>query len=142
MGDESSRRAAVALMAILALLAAGWVYGAVTDWESIATRPTRLAYIICDFGLVIPAGYAAAIGVLRGTRWAPGLFAFALGALAFDIAHGVVYLRWDNYFGVPWAATLLLLVATLGFAWYGLRAVTLSSSGDPEFPSRGTGHHA
>lgn len=140
MGDTSARRAAWGLMIILALLAAGWVYGALTNWESIASRPTRLAYVICDFGLVIPVGYAASVGVLRGTSWAPRLFAFAVGALVFDVAHGVVYLRWDNYFGVPWAATLPVLVAALGFAWYALLAVEPSmSSGRPSSSSKETG---
>lgn len=119
----AARRSALILMVVLALLAVGWIYGALTDWAAISSRPVRLAYVICDFGLVLPAGFAAALGLRAGRPWAVPLFAFTLGALAFDVAHGVFYLIWDNYFGIPWAVAAGLLLVTLAFAAYGLVAV-------------------
>jgi hypothetical protein len=114
---------AILLLVILGLLALGWVYGAATNWEAISSRPVRLAYIIADFGLVIPIGVAAAIGLLRGARWGGPLFALALGLLLFDIAHGVLYLIWDNYFGIPIPAGFGLLAVTLVYTWYGIRSL-------------------
>ena len=71
-GSPSSKLnvAVYALFAILALLALGWAYGAIANWGEIASRPVRLAYLIADFALVIPAGIVS--GLLRDFRPNPG----------------------------------------------------------------------
>jgi len=120
---------AILLLVILGLLALGWVYGAVANWDEIASRPVRLAYVIADFGLVIPIGVAAAAGLLRRARWSGPLFALALGLLLFDIAHGVLYLIWDNYFGIPLPAGFGLLGLTLLYTWYGMRSLLRKDGG-------------
>ena len=111
--DKQLRIVVYVLYGFLALLALGWAWGAATNWEEIASRPVRLAYVICDFALVIPLGVAAGWGLLQRKAWAFFLFPLALGALLFDVAHGVFYLIWDNYFGVPWIVAFALLL-TLG----------------------------
>jgi hypothetical protein len=111
------------LFAVLILLALGWVWGVVSNWEEIASRPVRLAYIICDFLFVIPVGVTAGIGLKRGKTWATTLFALALGALLFDVAHGVLYLIWDNYFGIPLWAAFALLILTVVYTVFAMRAV-------------------
>jgi|FLYN01.1.fsa_nt_gi hypothetical protein len=111
------------LFVLLALLALGWIGGVIFNWQAIASRPVRLAYIICDFLLVIPVGLAAGIGLKRGKPWADSLFTFALGALLFDIAHGIFYLIWDNYFGVPWLIALILLLVVVGYTVFAIRAL-------------------
>jgi hypothetical protein len=111
------------LYAFLALLALGWVWGAATNWDEIASRPVRLAYIICDFAIVLPAGIAAAVGLQKDRPWAYTLFPFVLGALLFDTAHGVFYLLWDNYFGVSQVIPFGLLVALAIYTYAALRAV-------------------
>src|SRR5687768_12532860 len=103
------------LFAVLILLALGWVWGVFANWDEIASRPVRLAYIICDFLFVIPVGVAAGIGLKRGKPWAIPLFPLALGALLFDIAHGVFYLIWDNYFGIPLWLAFVLLAAVVAY---------------------------
>jgi hypothetical protein len=115
------------LFVLLILLALGWVGGAIFNWNEIVTRPVRLAYIICDFLLVIPLGVAAGIGLKRGLVWGRMLFPFALGALLFDIAHGIFYLIWDNYFGVPWIAAFVLLLVVIAYCVFALRALMQSS---------------
>lgn len=122
------RRPAILLLVILALLALGWAYGVLTDWQAIADRPVRLAYLIADFGLVIPLGVIGAVGVLRRRAWSAPLFAVALGALLFDIAHGVFYLIWDNFFGIPWAVAFGLLLLTLAYVALGVRALIRSAA--------------
>lgn len=111
------------LFVILVLLALGWVWGAVSNWGEIESRPVRLAYIICDFLIVIPLGVAAGLGLKRGHAWATPLFPLALGALLFDIAHGVFYLIWDNYFGIPLWLGFVLLAATVGYIAFAVRAL-------------------
>src|SRR5688500_6125394 len=99
------------LFVVLILLALGWVWGAIANWDEIASRPVRLAYIICDFLFVIPVGVIAGVGLKRWNPWARTLLALALGALLFDVARGVLYLIWDNYFGIPlWLASVLLAI--------------------------------
>lgn len=110
------------LLGLLVLLAAGWVYGLLRNPAEITSRPVRLAYLACDAGLVIPAGVAAALGLLSGKGWAPTLFALALGLLLFDTAHGVVYLVWDNYFHIPLALSAGILAAVLAFVVLGAPA--------------------
>ncbi len=111
------------LFVLLVLLALGWIGGVIFNWEAIASRPVRLAYIICDFLIVIPVGIAAGIGLKRGQPWANSLFALALGALLFDIAHGIIYLLWDNYFGVPWIVALLILLVVVAYTVFSIRAL-------------------
>lgn len=113
---DPMRWPAIVLLAILALLAVGWAFGAATRWEEIEDRPVRLAYLIADFGIVIPLGVAAGVGALRRRAWAYPLFAVAVGALLFDIAHGVLYLIWDNYFDIPLVAGFGILVLALAYA--------------------------
>jgi hypothetical protein len=116
------------LFVLLILLALGWVYGVIANWDQIASRPVRLAYIICDFLLVIPVGFAAGIGLKRGKPWANTLFALALGALLFDIAHGMIYLIWDNYFGIPMLVGFLLLLVLIGYTIFAIRALEHAES--------------
>lgn len=111
------------LFVVLVLLALGWVWGVFANWDEIASRPVRLAYIICDFLFVIPVGVIAGIGLKRGKSWARSLFPLALGALLFDIAHGVLYLIWDNYFGIPLWLAFVLLVVTVAYTAFAVRAV-------------------
>ncbi len=111
------------LLVMLALLAVGWAYGAITDWPAIADRPVRLAYIIGDFGLVIPLGVAGGVGLLKNARWAGSVFTLAVGALLFDVAHGVFYLIWDNYFGIPLAVAVLLLAVLMGYVVFAMYAL-------------------
>jgi len=107
----------------LALLVLGWAFGVLRNWDQIVSRPVRLAYIICDFTIVIPLGLIAGFGLKAGKRWAYSLFTFVLGAFFFDTAHGVVYLIWDNYFGVPLPIAFLLLLVLAVYVVYALRAV-------------------
>ena len=111
------------LLGVLILLAFGWVWGVFANWEEIASRPVRLAYIICDFLFVIPVGVIASIGLKRGKSWAKSLFILALGALLFDIAHGVLYLVWDNYFSIPLWMAFVLLAGTVAYTVFAVRAV-------------------
>lgn len=111
------------LFAVLILLALGWVWGVFANWDEIVSRPVRLAYIICDFLFVIPVGVIAGIGLKRGKAWATTLFALALGALLFDVAHGVLYLIWDNYFGIPLWAAFALLILTVAYTVFAMRVV-------------------
>jgi hypothetical protein len=46
-----------------------------------------------------------------------------LGALLFDTAHGVFYLLWDNYFGVPWIVAFAALIALGIYVVYAIRVV-------------------
>lgn len=117
------RRAAGVLAALVILLALGWGWGVVKNWSEIVSRPVRLAYIIADFGLVIPLGLVSAWGVWREKLWAPTLFAFAVGTLVFDTAHGIFYLIWDNYFHIPLAVGFLILAVLLAYAVAVLRSV-------------------
>lgn len=103
------RRDAWILIAVCLLLGAGWVYGIAVNWPAIESRPVRLAYLICDAALVIPVGLAAGLGVLQRRPWALAVLPFALGALLFDTAHGVVYLIWDNFFHLPLPAAFAIL---------------------------------
>ncbi len=116
-------RAVNILFVALVLLGLGWVGGVLFNWDQIVSRPVRLAYIICDFGFVIPVGFVAGFGLKRGKRWAYSLFPFVLGALLFDFAHGVFYLIWDNYFGVPWIVMFVLLIVLIVYSVYALRSV-------------------
>jgi peptidoglycan/LPS O-acetylase OafA/YrhL len=111
------------LFVLLALLALGWIGGVLFNWQEIESRPVRLAYIICDFLLVIPVGVVAGIALRRGKSWAKMLFALALGALLFDIAHGVFYTIWDNYFGAPWIFMLVLLLVVAAYTVYAMRTL-------------------
>lgn len=111
------------LFVVLILLALGWVWGIVSNGNEIASRPVRLAYIICDFLFVIPVGVIAGIGLKQGKPWARALFPLALGALLFDIAHGVLYLIWDNYFGIPLLLAFVLLAVTIAYTVFAMRAV-------------------
>ncbi|GIV60545.1 hypothetical protein GQ464_007735 [Rhodocaloribacter litoris] len=117
------RIAVYVLWGLLGLLALGWIYGVATGWDEIVSRPVRLAYIICDAGLVIPLGVVAGLGLRRGRTWAPALFALALGALLFDVAHGVFYLIWDNYFGIPLWLGFVLLAVLAGYVVFALKAL-------------------
>jgi len=116
------------LFGLLILLALGWVWGAISNWEQIASRPVRLAYIIVDFLFVIPAGFAGGIGLKRGKAWANSVFALALGALLFDIAHGIFYLIWDNYFGVPLLVAFIFLLVLIGYVIFAIRALERAES--------------
>jgi hypothetical protein len=111
------------LFILLVLLALGWIGGAITNWNAIASRPVRLAYILCDFLIVIPLGFIAGVGLKRRKSWADSLFSLALGALLFDVAHGIFYLIWDNYFGIPWIAAFLLLLIFIGYTIFAIRAL-------------------
>jgi hypothetical protein len=111
------------LFVLLILLALGWVWGVISNWDQIVSRPVRLAYIICDFLFVIPAGLIAGFGLKRGKPWANSLFSLALGALLFDIAHGIFYLIWDNYFGVPLLVAFILLLVVIGYVIFAIRAL-------------------
>ena len=111
------------LFVVLILLALGWGWGVVANWDEIASRPVRLAYIICDFLFVIPVGFIAGTGLKRGRPWARALFPLALGALLFDVAHGVLYLIWDNYFGIPLWLAFVLLAVTVSYTVFAVRAV-------------------
>ena len=137
-GGDPMRLPAILLLVILALLAAGWAFGAATRWEEIEDRPVRLAYLICDFGIVIPLGVAAAVGVLGRRAWAPPVFAVAVGALLFDIAHGVFYLIWDNYFNVPLAVAFVLLALAVAYtAWVSVVLIRRQAS-PPAGPAAGS----
>ena len=111
------------LFVVLILLALGWVWGVIANWDEIASRPVRLAYIICDFLFVIPVGVIAGVGLKRGKPWARALFPLAIGALLFDVAHGVLYLIWDNYFGIPLWLAFVLLAVTVAYTVFAMRAV-------------------
>lgn len=111
------------LFVVLILLALGWVWGVFANWDEIASRPVRLAYIICDFLFVIPVGVIAGVGLKREKPWARTLFPLALGALLFDVAHGVLYLIWDNYFGIPLWLAFVLLAVTVAYTVFAMRAV-------------------
>lgn len=111
------------LFIVLALLALGWAWGVFANWDEIVSRPVRLAYIICDFLFVIPVGVIAGVGIKRGKPWATALFPLALGALLFDIAHGVLYLIWDNYFGIPLWMAFILLAAAVAYTVFAMRAL-------------------
>jgi hypothetical protein len=118
--------AANILLVVLVLLALGWVYGVIANWGEIESRPVRLAYIICDFLIVIPVGLAAVYGLKRSRPWGGAVFALALGALLFDIAHGIFYILvppYDNYFGLPWPLALLLLAVVVAYTVYAVRAL-------------------
>jgi len=121
--NKSLNRSVNILFVILVLLALGWVYGVIANWNEIVSRPVRLAYIICDFTIVIPWGFIAGFGIKRGKRWAYSLFPFVLGALFFDTAHGIFYLIWDNYFNIPLVVAFLLLLLLLVYTVSALRNV-------------------
>jgi peptidoglycan/LPS O-acetylase OafA/YrhL len=116
-------RAVNILFVVLVLLALGWIGGAISNWPAIQSRPVRLAYIICDFLIVIPLGVAAGVGLKQGRPWARNLFVLTLGALLFDIAHGVFVQIWDPYFGVNWLLTLPLIVLVVVYIVYAVRAL-------------------
>jgi peptidoglycan/LPS O-acetylase OafA/YrhL len=116
-------RAVNILFVVLVLLALGWIGGAIANWDQIVNRPVRLAYIICDFLIVIPLGFIAGIGLKQGKLWAPNLFVLTLGALLFDIAHGVFVQIWDPYFGVHWLLMMPLLVVVVVYIVYAVRAL-------------------
>jgi len=122
LGEQVSRATAI-LFVLLILLALGWLFGVVHNWGEIASRPVRLAYLICDFTIVIPSGLVSIWGLRNGRRWASLPFVFALGALLFDTAHGVFYLLWDNYFGVPWIVAFVVLIALGIYVVYAIRVV-------------------
>jgi hypothetical protein len=111
------------LFVVLVLLALGWVWGVISNWNEIVSRPVRLAYIICDFLIVMPLGFVSGWGLKNGKPWAKTLFPLALGALLFDIAHGIFYLIWDNYFGVPLFLAFVLLIVFIGYVVYAMRAL-------------------
>ena len=111
------------LFVMLILLALGWAWGVFANWDEIVSRPVRLAYIICDFLFVIPVGVIAGVGLKRGKPWAVALFPLALGALLFDIAHGVLYLIWDNYFGIPLWMAFILLAAAVAYTVFAVRSL-------------------
>lgn len=121
-------RAVNILFVVLALLALGWIGGVIFNWGEIVSRPVRLAYIICDFLLVIPLGVIAGIGLKQGKPWARNLFVLTLGALLFDIAHGVFVQIWDPYFGVHWLLMLPLLVIVIVYVVYAVRALEADQS--------------
>jgi hypothetical protein len=111
------------LFVVLVLLALGWAWGVFANWDEIVSRPVRLAYIICDFLFVIPVGIVAGLGLKREKPWAAALFPLALGALLFDVAHGVLYLIWDNYFGIPLWMAFILLAAAVAYTVVAMRAL-------------------
>jgi hypothetical protein len=119
------------LLVVLILLALGWVWGAVNNWDEIESRPVRLAYIILDFLFVIPVGLAAIYGLRQGKSWGGTLFVFALGALLFDVAHGVFYLIWDNFFGVPLPLAFVMLAVLVAYTVYAIRALEQSKQQQP-----------
>lgn len=132
---DSLRLPAILLLVILGLLALGWVWGVATNWPEIVSRPVRLAYIICDVAFVIPVGVAAALGVLRRKTWALPVFTLALGALLFDVAHGVFYLIWDNYFNIPLPVAFALLAVTAGYVAWATRLVIARITGAEGAPA-------
>ncbi|NOG51714.1 MAG: hypothetical protein HND48_21515 [Chloroflexi bacterium] len=87
----------------------------------------RLAYIICDLFLVIPLGVAGGYGLKRGKSWGGPVFVLALGVLLFDIAHGMFYLIWDNYFGIPLWLGFILLAVLIVYTAFAIRALMQSS---------------
>src|SRR5215831_8855787 len=86
------RTAVYLLFAILAILAAAYVYGVGTQWREMVARPVRACYFLSDLTVVFPLGLAAGVGLLGGRRWAAHLFLVVIGALVFDTAHQVYYL--------------------------------------------------
>ena len=116
------RTAVYLLFAILAILAAAYVYGVGTQWREMVARPVRACYFLSDLTVVFPLGLAAGVGLLGGRRWAAHLFLVVIGALVFDTAHQVYYLFFEDYFDVPlWSAALLLAIV-VGYAAFAYAA--------------------
>lgn len=40
-----------------------------------------------------------------------------------DVAHGVFYLIWDNYFGIPLAVAVLMLAVLMGYVVFAMYAL-------------------
>ncbi len=40
-----------------------------------------------------------------------------------DVAHGVFYLIWDNYFGIPLAVAVLMLAVLMGYVVFAMYAI-------------------
>jgi peptidoglycan/LPS O-acetylase OafA/YrhL len=116
------------LAILLLALTAGWVRNVLVDWPEIESRPTRVAYLLCDALLVIPAGAIAFWADHRRRPWARPALAFALGLVAFDLLHGIVYTARDNFFGVPWPLVAALAGLALVFSIVAWIAILKSSS--------------
>lgn len=95
------------------ILAIGWPVAAIINWPSIRDSHARLGYIVCDFTIVIPLGFATWYGLRKARRWAPLTLLVACGAMAFDTLHFAVFLSQIRFLGLSWAVYMPLGLALL-----------------------------
>lgn len=107
----------------------GWAVAAIVDWDHIVDSHARLGYLIGDIGLVTPLCFATWHGLRRARRWAPLVFMFTAGALAYDLVHFGVYLVQEDFTGAGWAWGLLCAALVLVLAW--LASLELRAEREP-----------
>ncbi len=111
------------MFGLLLLVSVGWVFAVMRNWSEIVVRPSRLTQLIADILTIIVPGLIAVIGMWAKKRWAHSLFIVVLGASLYAFAFNVVYLRFDNYFGVSWFIPLAFLLAFIVYMVFALRAL-------------------
>ncbi len=128
--NRSERVIAGVLSGMLILLAAAYVYGVSVEWEGMLERPVRVSYFVADLLILYPLGIITIVGMFRQTDWRYRALWLTLGALLFDMAHQMIYLFRDNYFGAPLAIPVLLFALIVGFTLYSLHATYHRTTGE------------
>lgn len=118
------------LIGLLVLLAGAYVYGVSAEWEGMLERPVRISYFLADLLVLYPLGIMTILGMIRRTDWRYRTLWLTLGVLLFDMAHQMIYLFRDNYFGAPLAIPVLLFALIVGFTLYSLHATYHRTTGE------------
>lgn len=126
--ERSEKRITIILAGILLLLTVAYVYGVGTQLEEMLARPVRISYFASDLLVLYPLGIATIIGMVRRHAWRYRALWLTLGALLFDMAHQMIYLFRDNYFGVHLAVPVLLFLLIVAFTVYALNSIDTSTT--------------
>jgi hypothetical protein len=85
----------------------------IISWSSIVNSESRLAYLICDLGLVSPLLVASWIQLKRSEPVGSILFFLGAGALSYDALHFGIFLIKIKFLSIPPFVYILLIFLIL-----------------------------
>lgn len=117
--ERHRRRAAYALFGVVGWFVVSWSVAIVVDWQRIARSDVEPAYLIGDWGLVVPLCIATSLGLLKRASWAPLLFLVTMGAIAFEALHFGIHLILARFLSIPTPVYVAGILLVLGFVgWF------------------------
>jgi hypothetical protein len=113
-GVATHRRwVAWAAFGLAVILIVGWPIAAIVNWQNIVDSHARLGYLVGDIGIVVPLCLVTWYGFTRDRPWAPLVFLFLAGAVAYDGLHFEIYLAQLGFLAIPLAIYLIVMVASM-----------------------------